>query len=139
MKLQVLIIIFFLLGGCAPGTAQGLRDKYSGKFVFKVDENYQSVYRKIVTQARNHFQTGLITAQMVVQGDIYTDIKSGNVTIALHGGLGVDTYMTIDINALSDNQTRVTTYYALGTWESSAKAVEEWVKEDQSEMPQLLA
>lgn len=128
MKKTTVVLFLCFAAGCAPSTAQNLREKHHGRAVFEVQENYQPVYRKILTNARDRFQAGLITAQMVVQGDLYTDTKSGNVTVALHGGLGVDTHMTIDIEALSENQTRITTYYALGTWKNSPKLVEEWVR-----------
>jgi len=130
IEMKYLVLSLCFVAGCAPSTVQGLREKHHGRVVFEVQENYQPVYRKIVANARDRFQAGLITAQMIVQGDLYTDIQSGNVTVALHGGwpVGVDTYMTIDIEALSENQTRVTTYYALDTWRKDAKLVEEWVR-----------
>lgn len=130
MKNTIVVLFLCFVAGCAHSTAQGLREKHHGKIIFEVQENYQPVYRKIVTHARERFQGGLITAQMIVQGDLYTDIQSGNVTVALHSGwpVGVDTYMTIDIEALSENQTGITTYYAFGTWRKHAKLVEEWVR-----------
>lgn len=122
------IVVLFLcfVAGCAPPTAQGLREKHHGKAVFEVQENYQPVYRKIVTNARDRFQS----ARMVVQGDLYTDTKSGNVTVTFYGNfpVGANTHITVDIEALSENQTRITTYYAFGTWRKHAKLVEEWVR-----------
>jgi hypothetical protein len=128
--LAFISFILFLLFGCAPATIQGLRENHAGKISFDVDENYQSVYRKVLTPARNCWQSGLITAQMVVQGDLYTDTRQGNVTVALHGGAGVDTYFTVDVVALSDSKTRVTVYHAFRNQERAAQAVELWVKEN---------
>lgn len=120
--------IFYLFFGCAPSTVQGLRDDPAGKISFEVDQNYQDVYRKILTPARDCYQTGLITAQQVVQGDLFTDTRRGNVTVAMHGGAGVATYLTIDIAALSDMKTKVTAYYAFQNSERNARAIELWVK-----------
>jgi hypothetical protein len=122
-----------VLSACAPATIQGLKAQHAGKLAFEIDQNYQSVYRSIVTQARTCYQAGMITAQMIVQGDLYTDIRSGNVTVALHGGLGIDTYLTIDITAIGDNKTSVQTYYATDTWHNGAGAVERWVKNKSTE------
>lgn len=133
MRASVAAILLVMLAGCAPATVQGLREQHAGKLVFEVEENYQSVYRKVITPARNCWQAGLITAQMVVQGEMYTDIRQGNVTVALHGGFGIDTYLTIDVAALSDSKTRVTTYYAFENSTGSAKAVEFWVKQNSTE------
>ena len=38
---------------------------------------------------------------------LFHDTKSGMITVALHGGLGVYTYQVIDVTALDDDQTRV--------------------------------
>lgn len=123
-------IALFWLFGCAPATVQGLRENHAGKITFDVDENYQSVYRKVLTPARDCWQSGLITAQMVVQGDLYTDTWRGNVTVALHSGAGVDTYFTVDVEALSEAKTRVTVYHAFRNQERAAQAVELWVKQN---------
>lgn len=122
-----------MLSGCAPATVQGLREQHAGHLTFEVGENYQSVYRKIITPAKNCWQTGLITAQMVVQGDLYTDIRQGNVTVALHGGFGVDTYLTVDVVALSDSKTRITVYYVFENQNKQAKTIERWVKQNSTD------
>ena len=112
MRIRIIAVGLMLVAGCAPSSSQGLKNKHCGKDVFEVHENYQPAYRRILQKTRANYQTGMITAQMMVQGDIYTDTESGNVTVALHGGLGVDTYVTMDIAALSDTSTKVTAYYA---------------------------
>jgi len=127
-KVGLMFFVLVLIAGCVPSTVQLLRENPSGKSTFVADEGYQQVYRKVVTKARNCFQTGMITAQMVVQGDLYTDIRTGHVSIALHGGLGVSTYANVDIEAISDNETRVTTYYGFPTWSRIVPTVEDWVK-----------
>lgn len=117
--------------GCAPSTAAGVRKMGAERqFKFIVSENYQPVYRKILDQARKCYQTGLITAQMVVQGDLFHDTKSGTVTVALHGGLGVDTYQVIDISAIDDKKTKVIGHYSLGPVDKYGQALKEWVLEN---------
>lgn len=129
----IIWILFIAFVGCAPATVQGLRESHADRYEFIADENYQSVYRKVLYQARKCYQTGLITAQMVVQGDLFHDLKSGNVSVALHGGLGVDTYLTVDVYGLDEKTSRVVVYYALATWRSAARAVKEWVQEDSTQ------
>lgn len=70
IEMRYLVLSLCFVAGCAPSTVQGLREKHHGKVIFEVQENYQPVYRKIVTNARDRFQAGLITAQMIVQGTI---------------------------------------------------------------------
>lgn len=122
------------LSGCAPTTAAGVREMGAERqFVFTAHENYQSAYRKILEQARKCYQTGLITAQMVVQGDLFHDTKSGSVTVALHGGLGVDTYQVIDVFAIDDVQTKVSAHYSVGSVEQQSQLLKQWVLENSKE------
>jgi hypothetical protein len=122
------------MAGCAPTTAVGVREMGpERRYEFVAPENYQPVYRKILEQARKCHQTGLITAQMVVQGDLYHDTKSGTITVALHGGLGVDTYQVIDVAAIDEQQTRVVGHYSLGPVEKIGDTLKEWVLENSKE------
>lgn len=123
-----------ILSGCAPSTAMGVRKMgQERQYVFVAPENYQPVYRKILEQERKCYQTGLITAQMIVQGDLFQDTKSGTVTVALHGALGVDTYQVIDISAIDEKQTKIVGYYSLGPVAKYGQALKEWVLEDSTE------
>lgn len=133
MKTMFVILIALSSVACAPATIEGLRKDHANSYTFEVGENYQPIYRKILSTARKCYQTGMITAQMVVQGDLYHDIKSGNVTVALHGGFGVDTHMTIDISALNDEKTRIVVFNAISTWNSAGRAVREWVEENSTQ------
>lgn len=122
------------LSGCAPTTAAGVREMGAERqVVFVTQENYQPVYRKILEQARKCYQTGLITAQMMVQGDLFHDTRSGTITVALHGGLGVDTYQVIDVFALDDTQTKVSAHYSIGSVEQQSQLLKQWVLESSKE------
>ena len=122
------------LSGCAPSTAMGVRQMGPERqYAFTAQENYQPVYRKVLDQTRKCHQYGMITAQMMVQGDIFHDTKSGTVTVALHGGLGVDTYQVIDIKAIDDQQTRVIGHYSVGPVEKYGSTLKEWVLENSEE------
>ena len=139
MRSFLVILLILSIGwggiyGCAPSTAAGVRSMGPERqFVFIAPENYQPVYRKVLDQARKCFQMGLITAQQVVQGDLYHDTRSGTITVALHGGLGVDTYQVIDVSAIDDNQTRVIGHYSLGPVDKYGQILKEWVLENSTE------
>ena len=132
-KIIALFLACLQTAACAPTTMQDVREKHSGEYTFAVHEPYQKVYRTILYQARKCFATGMITAQMVVDGDLFTDLKTGNVSVALHGGAGVNTFLVIDIKESTDMSTAVTVYNSVGTWEKPAKAVEEWVIDGSTE------
>ncbi|HCP77734.1 MAG: hypothetical protein CML16_11130 [Pusillimonas sp.] len=135
---KIFITAFFsiALTGCAPATLDGVRQMGPERSTtFTADQNYQHVYRKILRQARACHQTGMITAQMVVQGDLYHDIKSGTVSVALHGGLGVDTYQVIDVVAVDGSKTKVTGHYSLGSVQEQGELLRAWVLQDSTECP----
>ena len=116
-----------VLAGCAPATIEGVRQAPAGHETLVLDQPYQQVYRTVVTNARRCYQTGMVTAQMVVTGDLYTDTQTGQVTVALHGGLGVDTYMGVDIKALDDKRSQVDTFVSLSTWTRALPMVKRWL------------
>lgn len=117
------------LSGCAPATVQQLREQPKGQLTFQVAQNYQAVYRTILRSARKCHQGGLIAAQMVVQGDLYSDLQTGEVVVALHGAAGVDTHLGIDIKAVADNVTEVKVYSAFSNLATS-RAVQAWVEKN---------
>lgn len=126
--------LLLTLSGCAPSTAGGVREMGPHRqYMFVAPENYQPVYRKILDQARKCYQTGMITAQMVVQGDLFHDTKSGTITVALHGGLGVDTYQVIDLSAINEQQTKVVGHYSVGPVDKYGQTLKEWVLENSKE------
>ena len=134
MKHIAIILLSIAVSACAPSTAGGVRAMGPSRQVaFEVSENYQQVYRKILEPARKCWQAGLITAQMVVQGDLFHDTRSGTITVALHGGLGVDTYQVIDISAIDEQHTKVVGHYSLGPVAQYGQILKEWALENSSE------
>jgi len=122
------------IAGCAPSTAGGVRELGTDRrYTFEAEQNYQQVYRKVLANARKCYQTGLITAQMVVQGDLYHDTKTGEITVALHGGFGVDTYEVIDIAAIGDSRTKIVGYRSIGPVTVSEQLSRDWVLDDSVE------
>lgn len=126
----VAALVLIGLAGCAPATTQGVRDLGAERtYRFDSNEGYQKTYRTILDQARKCHQGGLITAQMVVQGDLYHDTMSGTISVALHGGLGVDTYQVIDVSAVEDNASHVIAHYSMGSVKKQGDLLKRWVTE----------
>jgi len=94
-----------------------------------VEQGYQQVYRTVLTNARRCWQTGMITATMIVNGDLFTDTRSGEISVTLYGGLGPSTYLAFDVRALSDTQTQVTSYAGLSSWAGATELPRRWLLE----------
>jgi hypothetical protein len=121
-----------LAAGCAsaPETADGLRKRHAGIVFFDIDENYFSVYRDILGQAKKCLEHASSPARTAVEGELDASHMHAHVTVQRIGIFGVTTPLTTDIFMLSANQTRVTTYYLNQRWKKEARLVENWVKAD---------
>ena len=107
------VTLLTLLSSCSP-SPQELREQESGKQVtFTAPENYQSVYRKILIQARKCYQTvsTFSTENVEVDGDLFNDTKSGSITVIKLTGGRRYTEVLIDISAIDDQQTKVDIYF----------------------------
>jgi hypothetical protein len=132
--MKILLLACLLLApvlGCAPTTAQGLRNNHAGIVSFEVDENYQSVYRKIITRARNCYQgVGLLGMNNTVQGDLYPDLQSGTISCAHHNPMyGINTFIVIDIR-VNQSKTKIVYYCFNSAWCKNAKVIEGWVTQN---------
>jgi hypothetical protein len=123
-----------LVAACTPNTAGGVRDLDSNKkTTFIADENYQAVYRKILDMTRKCREQGLITAQMIVKNDLYTDIQSGHISVELHGGLGVSVYSVTDVKAIAENKTQVTNHFSTVALTNQGPVIKKWALENYKE------
>ena len=87
-----------------------------------VEENYQQLYRRALNISKQCYETGMITASMVADGNLYTDIKEGEVYIYLLGGLGRSVYHGATFKAIDDKQTKMTIFSNYGgSWYSRLK------------------
>ena len=126
-------MIAIMLSGCVPSSSQGLRENAGGKISFDLNDNYQVIYGEILAAARNCWQNGLDTVPMVVHGDLDTDTRQGNITAGVPGLVGLSTYFTVDVKALSDAKTKVVVYFVFQSMEPRARAVELWVKQNSTQ------
>jgi len=139
MKILSIIFLFFSLAagflyGCAPPTAAVIREIGSERqVIFEADEDYQIVYNKILDQTQKCFNTYRLTAQMLADGSLSQETKTGSITVAFHGILAVDTYQIIDIYAINDNSCVIIAYYSLGSVDKYGKALKEWVLDNSTE------
>jgi hypothetical protein len=122
----ILILILAQFSGCSR-TVKELRES-DQTVIFAAKEPYQTVYKKIVEQARQCYQIGATAGHFVVQGDLYSDVRKGVVTIARTERItaSVRNDISADIEAVSDNLTRVTVYHD-GAHRFIAENMAQWV------------
>lgn len=125
MKTIAVASLAILLTACAATTPQQARDMAPERhYMFQVDADYQTTYRRILEAARNCYQANLITASQIVSGDLYPDTKSGTITVGMYGGLGASIYQVIDVRGLDDTRSEVNAIFPMGSVEKMGA----WVK-----------
>lgn len=90
MKKELLLIVLGLLfTGCAPSTFSEMKSSDSIKSeTVMVDKNYEDIYRKSLSKARECYEMGLITGAVIADGQLYPSSKEGEIVIYTMGGLG---------------------------------------------------
>ena len=116
------------LSGCVPSTVGGVREMGPERqFTFVAPENYQPVYRKILDHVRNCYPQSM---QIVVEGDLFNDTKSGTISVRAQGPVSAAMMMVVDLSALDEQQTKVVGYYPLGSTNKRGQILKELVLEN---------
>lgn len=101
------------------------------KYEFMVDQNYQVVYRKLLKQGKACVSPGL-TAQMIVQGELFNDIKAADITVVLYGIFSQHPHIQVTIESIeqdgaNQDKTKVTVTNTLPRWNAYTRAIKTWV------------
>ena len=114
------------VGYCnAHGTATRIGDV--------VERNYQTVYRAIISRIRPCLQS----KYAIAQGDLYHDNRTGEIGLANLNMVGHSSILTIDLRAVSDNRTAVTTYVRSAVYEPVLASLPDWAHERNRACPVL--
>ncbi|SDD58218.1 hypothetical protein [Aquimonas voraii] len=128
------IALTLALAGCMGGTA-ALREKPAGVHTFEVQGALAEVANAIHAQARRcysggtYMPSGVQTSQ--TQASLQLDEAKGRaqIDVTLHGALGPQTWLLMDLRRIDSGRTGVEVLYARSGYERRAKAVERWIKE----------
>jgi hypothetical protein len=127
MKNTVLALLIPVLTACAASTPQQAREMGpERRYVFQVDADYQTTYRRILDMVRSCQQANFGTASQLVSGDLYPDTRSGVVTVGMYGALGASIYQVIDVRGPDGMRTEVTAIFVYGPVEKMGQKVESW-------------
>ena len=127
MKNLISIFALGTLVGCAASTPDEARQMGPERqYSFKVDNDYQTTYKRVLDAARNCYQGPVGTAMMLVNGDIYSESKSGTVSVGMYGAVGASIYQVIDLKAIDSASTDVTAIFPMGPIEKQGFRVKAW-------------
>jgi hypothetical protein len=119
MKISTYLITagaFASLAGCAttPSELRNAGPDHQSQFV--VQQGYQATYRALLERQRACEEIGLVTGAINVQGDLFTDIKSGTITTMGQTAIGNRAMTIIDLKAIDEVSTDVTVFNQEGAW-----------------------
>ena len=132
----VSIVLALLTAGCvAPATMPALREEMKTPQVeFTLGQSYQSVYRKLVENARRCCKTGLFGGQRQLDTDIFDDSKTAVLTLSVNSFNGVNVYVGVDIKALDRDRSDVRIFAVKGM-EAHAVAIKGWLEQNATTCP----
>jgi len=124
----IIIAIFLFLMSCAASNIKELKEHYSKKIEFTVDNNYQRVYKNILDKMHECKGEGWagVFASYHIQHELYNDLKEGYITFLMSNAGSQSYYMHIDVASISDEQTNVNAYVYYSTWEKNLPLVKQW-------------
>jgi hypothetical protein len=125
MKKIIIGFLIFSFFGCAPTTIEKLKEAPTYKDTFTVKGNYQPVYRKVLHESQRCFYMF-----DHIQGEIYTDTKSGVIRMVHGGFIDQRIYMVAEIFAIDEISTKVTVYCGNSMRNSSTRAIKQWLISD---------
>lgn len=127
MKTIAIASLAILMTACAASTPQQAREMGPDRrIVFEVPADYQTAYRRILEAARTCYQTNLITASQIVDGDLYPDDKTGTVTVGMYGALGPSIYQVIDVRGIEGGRSVVSAIFPVGPVKKMGGKVKDW-------------
>jgi len=104
-----------ILSGCTASSFNEMtKDSGYSKQEYTVNENYQSLYKRALSKARECHEQGMITAAMIAEGQIYSDLQKAELSIYLSGGLGKSFYHGAEFIAINNDSTTLIIYTKFG-------------------------
>ena len=123
------VAVLLIVSGCGSSSKQPTASEVADKnvdYTFEVNKNYQAVYRHLLEQGRACAKPQF-TAKMVVNGELFEDIKAADVSVVLMGLFSNNHYLKIRVDSIGDSKSRVHVSNKLPRWNDLARAVKGWI------------
>lgn len=112
---MVYICLFMVFSGCAASSFNEMvRDKNYERREYLIKEGYQELYKRSLDKSRECHETGLLTAAIITEGQIYSELDKAELSIYLIGGLGKSMYHGAEFIKKDYNSTNLIIYSKFG-------------------------
>lgn len=110
-KLLIALFMGITLSGCMASTYNEMITKPDIiKKAYIVEQNYQILYKNALDMSDKCYATGMLTAAIIADGQLFTESKSARISIYLMGGLGKQMHHGAEIKAINTNRSELTLY-----------------------------
>ena len=125
--LVVLIASFCCTGCMGPRTPADVRAKPYKTHEFTVESEYRSVYKKLLSKAKQTQRSHFLGGTHDVEGDVYEENETCTISMYMIAWYGVNYTAVIDVKKTKETKSQVILYTALGAnpWLTGAK-IEQW-------------
>jgi ribosome-associated translation inhibitor RaiA len=103
LKSIFMIVAASMIYGCTTTTHETIKNSAKGKVTVEIDENYESVYRRL---GRN-FSACYTDMQVHISKENYPSQQQAEITVSANYGL----IWLVEINSLESQKTRVKGYF----------------------------
>ena len=120
--------------GCSATPYLNLKEQPSGVSDFSIQENYEIVFQRMITQAKKCFEP----RGYQVKSQIHKDKQTAEITVSILYRGTAKTLLTATISAISPQNTQVSTYYAYsppGKWRDGAYVLQRWASSTEPYCP----
>ena len=127
-QLSTVLLASLTVYSCAPVTVQSVRENPKEAYTVEVDQRYQDVFANVLKQMKVCYLNQPTSTQLAVHGGRNNFAHTGQITVKnLYGPLNEEVFLLVDIKALGDAKSSVTTSYQLRSARKGALAVKDWV------------
>jgi len=128
VKNIAVIVICFVLTACAASNVRDLRDNSSAQMEFKVEENYQRVYKNLLDKMHECVGEGWagVFASYHINSELYNELGEGEISFMMSNAGMQSYYMQMDVASLSEAQAKVNAYVYYSTWEKNLPLIKQW-------------
>ncbi len=112
---EIVLLLSGLLMGCAHSLEE-MKNTENFEGTVEVDQNYQEVYRTLLTISRRCLEFPILTSEVIIGGELYNDIQEATIHQKLIGGGVLVSTGAIDIKATGEKTSMVSVYGEKHPW-----------------------
>jgi hypothetical protein len=111
-----------------------LRESSSKRIEFKVEENYQRVYKNLLDKMHECIGEGWagVFASYHIKNELYSELEEGEITFLMSNAGMQNYYMHMDVASISAEQTKVDAFVYYSTWAKNLPLIKQWASDSNS-------